>query len=69
MKMYHWTITSSGFVEAHSLGEAEEILKEGAHGFITDDEKYWESKVDPEYEDESEDEEEDESSVVGLNNL
>ena len=55
MKMYHWTITSSGFVEAHSLGEAEEILKEGAHGFITDDEKYWEIKVDPEYEDESED--------------
>jgi len=61
MKAYHWTITSSGFVEARSLGEAEEILKEGAHGFILDDEKYWEIKVDPNmtgYEDERGDKDE-----------
>lgn len=60
--MYHWTITSSGFVEAHSLGEAEELLKENAIGYIIDDEKYWEIKVDPQYEDESEDEEEEEEA-------
>jgi len=64
--MYHWTITSSGFVEAHSLGEAEELLKENAIGYIIDDEKYWEIKVDPpfppEYEDEQEDKEEEEEA-------
>ena len=62
MKMYHWTITSSGFVEAHSLGEAEELLKENAIGYIIDDEKYWEIKVDPQYEDEQEDKEEEEEA-------
>ena len=62
MKMYHWTITSSGFVEAHSLGEAEELLKENAIGFIIDDEKYWQFEVEDEsiqdYEMEVADEEE-----------
>tara|TARA_R100000781_G_C4012233_1_gene104092 strand:- start:181 stop:369 length:189 start_codon:yes stop_codon:yes gene_type:complete len=62
MKMYHWTITSSGFVEAHSLGEAEELLKENAIGYIIDDEKYWEIKVDPQYEDKQEDKEEEEEA-------
>ena len=62
MKMYHWTITSSGFVEAHSLGEAEELLKENAIGYIIDDEKYWEIKVDPQYEDEQEEKEEEEEA-------
>ena len=60
--MYHWTITSSGFVEAHSLGEAEELLKENAIGYIIDDEKYWEIKVDPQYEDKQEDKEEEEEA-------
>ena len=62
MKTYHWTITSSGFIEAHSVKEAEELLKENAIGYIIDDEKYWEIKVDPQYEDESEDEEEEEEA-------
>ena len=66
MKTYHWTITSSGFIEAHSLGEAEELLKENAIGYIIDDEKYWEIKVDPQYEDEQEDKEEEEEAQSGL---
>ena len=62
MKTYHWTITSSGFIEAHSVKEAEELLKENAIGYIIDDEKYWEIKVDPQYEDEQEDKEEEEEA-------
>ena len=46
MKTYHWTITSSGFIEAHSVKEAEELLKENAIGYIIDDEKYWEFEVE-----------------------
>tara|TARA_R110002020_G_scaffold28130_4_gene89897 strand:+ start:1621 stop:1791 length:171 start_codon:yes stop_codon:yes gene_type:complete len=46
MKSYHWTITASGFIEAHSLGEAKEKLKEDAIGYIIDDEKYWELEVE-----------------------
>ena len=62
MKTYHWTITSSGFIEAHSIKEAEELLKENAIGYIIDDEKYWEFDVQDEtvedYEMEVADEEE-----------
>ena len=62
MKTYHWTITSSGFIEAHSVKEAEELLKENAIGYIIDDEKYWQFEVEDEtvedYEMEVADEEE-----------
>jgi len=37
-------------------------LKENAIGYIIDDEKYWEIKVDPQYEDEQEDKEEEEEA-------
>ena len=48
MKTYHWTITSSGFIEAHSVKEAEELLKENAIGYLIDDEKYWQFEVEDE---------------------
>jgi len=46
MKEYYWTITASGFVEAKSPEEARSILKENAIGYVMDDEKYLEVKVE-----------------------
>ena len=46
-KEYYWTITTSGYVEASSLKEAEEIVEKDKLGYMMDDEEFATIKIHP----------------------
>lgn len=41
MKEYHWTIESSGIIEAESYEDAKKELEKHAEHYVLDDQKYW----------------------------
>ena len=45
LKEYYWTVEASGYVEATSFEEAEEIVNAEVDGLVSDDRKYWAIKV------------------------
>ena len=46
MKEYHWTIESSGIIEAESYEDEKKELEKHAEHYVLDDQKYWRIKID-----------------------
>ena len=46
MKEYHWTMESSGIIEAESYEDAKKELEKHAEHYVLDDQKYWRIKID-----------------------
>jgi len=45
LREYYWTVEASGYVDATSFEEAEEIVNSEVDGLVSDDRKYWTIKV------------------------
>ena len=60
MKEYHWTMESSGIIEAESYEDAKKELEKHAEHYVLDDQKYWRIKIDKS-------EEEKEWQVININ--
>ena len=54
LKEYYWEVTSSGYVEATSLQDAEKEVKENINSLVNDDYKFWEIKVHNDFDEKGE---------------